>query len=66
MSEWKMEWKSDLIYDPMQILLKNVIICGNISLASLVSTFLRQFYPGDLVNFAGSTKNFFFIAAAII
>ena len=33
MSEWRVEWKSDLnIYDPMQMLRKKFIIYGNISL----------------------------------
>ena len=58
---------------------KNIIICGNISLVITlwsdiffayialkpISTFLRQFYPGDLVNFAGSAIIFFFIALLI-
>ena len=63
----------------MQILQK-IIICGNISLIialwtdifiayivlNRISTFLRQFYPGDLANFAGSSIIFSFIAAVII
>ena len=31
-----------------------------------ISTFLRQFYPGDLTNFADNTVIFFFIVALII
>ena len=58
---------------------KNIIICGNISLVLTlwsdlffayialkpISTFIRQFYSGDLVNFAGSAIIFFFIALLI-
>ena len=63
----------------MQILQK-IIICGNISLIialwtdifiacialNRISTFLRQFYPGDLANFAVSSIIFSFIASVII
>ena len=59
---------------------KKIVICGNISLIialwvdifiafialNPISTFLRQFYPGDLANFAGSTIVFYSIAALII
>ena len=75
------EWKSDLyVYDPMQMLQKKIIICGNMSLVialwadifivymalNPISTFLHQFYLVDLANFEGSKFIFFLIAALII
>ena len=59
---------------------KKIIKCGNIYLvialwtdifiayisSDPISTFLRQFYSGNLANFAGSTIIFFFIAALTI
>ena len=52
----------------MQIPPKKIIICGNISLVIAFwywTQLLRQFYPGVLANFAGSTI-IFFIAALVI
>ena len=68
------------IYDPIQILQKNhhlqkglslvIALWADIFIAYIalnpVFTFFRQFYPGDLANFAVSTIIFFFIAALII
>ena len=74
MHSWVEIWPN--IYDLMQIPKKNQhlriyliahwtdIFIACISL-NPIFTFLRQFYPGDLANFAGSTI-IFFIAALII
>ena len=67
------------IYDPMLILQK-IIICGYIPLViglwadifityialNPISTFLRQFYPGDLANFAGSIIFFFIVSTKLL
>ena len=72
--EWTLEWKFDFnIYDPMPKLEKKSSSTEQKCLYimayftwKLISTFLYQFYPENLANFAGSAIIFFINAALII